>query len=175
MRGLRRCSQIALTALMAASCCLTTGATASADSFGLPTGLLSGISAGLTSDVSAGIGAWSFQGSPLERDYAHQVYRGINRIRANNSVAPLKVSPKLNAASWGWSVEMGRTGKFQHSITNVGENILFASSLISPDEMVQRWVNSPVHYNNLINEGYTITGVGISIRDDGVWVTQQFN
>lgn len=175
MSGLRRCGQVVLSIFVAAGCCLATGGVSAATPVGLLDGLTSGLAGSSISDYASSIGALSFQGSAQERDYANRIFQGINQIRSNNGVAPLAVSPKLNIDSWSWSVQMGINGTLQHSASNVGENVLYYSSLVSPEEMVQKWVESPAHYANLVNSGYTISGVGVSIANNGVWVTQQFN
>lgn len=175
MRRFRRSGQIVLSVFIAAGCCIASGGVSTAEPIELLDGLAAGSVADLYTDFSASVGASSFRGSPQEQDYAHRIFQDINQTRSDNGVAPLSVDAGLNTASWLWSEQMGITGTLQHSASNVGENVLYYSSLVSPEEMVQKWVESPAHYANLVNSGYTISGVGVSIANSGVWVTQQFN
>ena len=120
------------------------------------------------------VASWSFDGSLLESEYAFQVFLEINRIRAAHGVGELRVDPRLNAQSWEWSSRMRAERNFRHSGLPVGENIGYSSGFVTPKAMIDAWVASPGHFANLLSPDYQFTGVGISVGDEGVYATQQF-
>ena len=78
---------------------------------------------------------------------------------------------------------MADTGEFSHQplepvlqdcgASGVGENIGFGNS--TPAEMMQLWMDSQGHRENILRPQFTHLGVGAVQRSDGRWyLTQDF-
>jgi uncharacterized protein YkwD len=92
-----------------------------------------------------------------------------NEFRAENGLAPLLNSPTLNAAADDWSRQMAEGDFFAHSTPSQvedhgyewqhwGENI--AGGQLTPEAVVQAWIDSPGHRANLLNESFEEIGIG---------------
>lgn len=127
-----------------------------------------------------------------------------NRQREKRNLPPLIIDPYLTIASRNHSYEMLRKGYFSHisptyynrtpsiRIYNsgvvqykTGENIaLNMGTLVpilvlnNPDSLariiVNKWMESPHHRDNILNSEYTNIGVGAIYRDTILKVTQNF-
>ena len=101
--------------------------------------------------------------------------------RAFAAAPPLASSAILNVAAQEKSDEMAATGLFEHrnekhqTLTNrirdrhypaqtLGENI--GAGIASPAELVQGWVNSPGHCENLMDSHFNQAGVAFTINRD---------
>jgi uncharacterized protein YkwD len=110
----------------------------------------------------------------------HQVAAAINAFRVAHGLAPLKVSPDLNASARQHSLEMGADGYFAHnsadrtvfwkriekyythegySYWTVGENLLWSSGSVSSTDALNMWIASPEHLANLKSKNWTRVGV----------------
>lgn len=106
-------------------------------------------------------------------DYAKEILRLVNEERAKVGASPLTLNPMLTSAANVRAEEI--TECFAHSrpdgssfstVLNdlgidyycSGENI--AAGLSEAEVVVEQWVNSPAHYENIINAKYTQLGVG---------------
>lgn len=99
----------------------------------------------------------------------------VNQHRANNGLAPLAVSAELSASAKQWSQRMASDGRLYHSGLNLGENCGQGSYNMTPQEIVQMWIDSPGHNANLLNPDYSVIGAGIVIDSKGqTWSTTQF-
>jgi uncharacterized protein YkwD len=104
----------------------------------------------------------------------------INRVRAQHGLAPLHLSPRLNAAASQHSREMARVGYFSHSSADggafwrriarfypssgysswsVGENLLWSSPDVDAPGAVKMWMGSPEHRANLLNRSWREVGL----------------
>ena len=104
----------------------------------------------------------------------------INRVRAQHGLAPLRPSPRLNAAASQHSREMARVGYFSHSSADggafwrriarfypsngysswsVGENLLWSSPDVDAPGAVKMWMGSPEHRANLLNPSWREVGL----------------
>ena len=132
-----------------------------------------------------------------------QIIQLINNYRVAHGLAPLRVNGQLNAAANLHSANMASIGGqygswtgMQHDLygtlrprvtdrldsagydtwKNVyrwGENIAFGYT--SAAEVVQAWINSPSHRQNILNPGFTETGVSVRADANGVlYFTQNF-
>lgn len=120
-------------------------------------------------------------------DYANEVLRLVNIERANAGVAPLVLDEALCNAANMRAIEMDYSGKFSHArpgsdddmscfevfeICSVpwmtcGENI--AAGQVSPEEVVNAWMNSPGHKANILNANFTRMGLGYSNSGNGYY------
>jgi uncharacterized protein YkwD len=113
---------------------------------------------------------------------ARSVVAQINTIRAQHGLRPLRLVHPLTAAAGQHSAEMGTRGYFSHdsadgtafwkriegfygsrgySYWSVGENLLWSSGPLSPDEAVTMWMNSPPHRKNLLDKHWRQIGLAV--------------
>jgi uncharacterized protein YkwD len=102
------------------------------------------------------------------------VVRVMNSVRASNGVPPLRVGRALSRAARAHSVDMARRGYFEHGAfvrrlrsfgvraPYVGENLAAGTQPLTPAEIVQMWVASPPHRENLLDRGFSRVGVGVA-------------
>lgn len=104
----------------------------------------------------------------------------INEIRVEQGLRPLKVSTRLARAAEAHAVSMGTEGYFDHSSSDgtsfwkriarffsqdgfrhwtVGENLLWASPNVSPEEALLMWLGSPGHRKVLLSPAWTHVGL----------------
>jgi uncharacterized protein YkwD len=118
----------------------------------------------------------------------------LNQQRAADGVGPLAENAALSSASAGYSERMVAQGFFDHvspdggtlverltaagylgdddDVSVVGENIGWGqASLATPRSMVQAWMNSPGHRENLLSGDYTQVGLGLALGTpaDSAW------
>ncbi len=84
----------------------------------------------------------------------------------------------MSAFALDWSAEMSRSG-FRHSSGPYAENIVWYSDASMTPEQAARafhdsWVNSPGHYRNMTNPGWTRVGIGLFRDASGWWGTHVF-
>nr|WP_052948693.1 CAP domain-containing protein [Mesobacillus campisalis] len=106
---------------------------------------------------------------------AQQVIDLTNDQRRQNGLQPLQADPQLSGVALKKSQDMQQNGYFSHtsptygspfdmmrdfgvSYKTAGENI--AQGQRSPQEVVNAWMNSPGHRQNILNPNYTHIGVG---------------
>ena len=109
----------------------------------------------------------------LISEYEREVVRLVNIERNNRGLSSLSISDKLSKAADVRAAEL--VDKFDHerpngsrastaakeagyNYTAFGENI--AAGYPSPKYVVEGWMNSEGHRNNILNSGYTEIGVG---------------
>ncbi len=111
----------------------------------------------------------------------------VNEERARNGVRALTSNSKLNNLARQHSDKMMNENFFEHSGDNVGENIgetpihyavigcgaTYTDNAIASC-MVNGWIGSPGHHQNMIDVTYGITGVGVSCDISKCRGTQNF-
>ncbi|WP_424933919.1 CAP domain-containing protein [Amaricoccus macauensis] len=115
------------------------------------------------------------EGVELDK-FEAEVLELTNDFREENGLDPLAANAALTAAAEGWSKEMAQGDFFEHSDTpeiveeegydwqSLGENI--AAGYPTPEEVVEGWINSEGHRENLLSEKFTEIGVGYYFRDN---------
>ena len=100
------------------------------------------------------------------------VVRVMNSVRATNGVPPLRVGRVLTRAARSHSADMARRGYFDHGpfvrrLRNfgvrapyVGENLAYGSQPLAAVAVVQMWMASPPHRQNLLDRSFRRVGVG---------------
>jgi uncharacterized protein YkwD len=104
----------------------------------------------------------------------------LNKIRAQHSLQPVKISARLTASAAQHSKEMGADGYFEHSshdgtafwkridrwygqngyrYWSVGENLLWSSPDVDPARAMQLWMNSPEHRANILTARWREIGI----------------
>ncbi|KAI0223890.1 hypothetical protein L0F63_001803 [Massospora cicadina] len=101
----------------------------------------------------------------------------VNGVRRRAGVHPLRLNAKLTAAAQKHSEHQARVGQMTHDGKNrskpserlekegyrwtfTGENI--ASNQPSVNQVMNTWINSPEHYQNMINPEFIEFGAGVS-------------
>jgi uncharacterized protein YkwD len=124
--------------------------------------------------LSAGIADGSAQ-PKSNQSFVQQVVDLTNNFRTKNGLAPLTLNSKLNEAAQTHSQNMAVQDFFSHvgkdgssagdrasqagyDWRTVAENI--AAGQRSPAEVVQAWIDSPGHRENMLNPGIKEIGVG---------------
>ncbi|HEV3362963.1 MAG TPA: CAP domain-containing protein [Acidimicrobiia bacterium] len=104
----------------------------------------------------------------------------INELRASKGLAPLQVNANLVAKARSWSAEMAAAGRIWHSTLSdgitenwrkLGENVGMGGSV---DTLHRAFVNSPHHYENLIDPAFGHVGIGIAMSGTTIYVTEVF-
>lgn len=113
-------------------------------------------------------------GAPLD-DFEAEVLRLVNDYRVERGRDPLQADARLSAAAEAWSREMARGDFFEHGsregveergydLAAWAENI--AAGYRSPEDVVDAWIDSPGHRENLLKRNVDETGIGYFYRED---------
>jgi uncharacterized protein YkwD len=120
--------------------------------------------------------------------YAAELFRAINRDRANAGLPALSHSPKLGNLAGQWSWQMCQDQWLHHqdmvgllyspdyaAFYTLGENIIVAPGSFSPGQLEGAWMNSSPHRANILSRGFNVMGVGVFWCWDGrLWATVDF-
>jgi uncharacterized protein YkwD len=110
-------------------------------------------------------------GAATPREYA--IVRAMNAVRAQNGAPPLRVGRALTRAARAHSADMARRGYFDHGAfvqrlrrfgvraPYVGENLAYGAQL-APMAIVQMWIASAPHRQNLLDRRFRRIGVGVA-------------
>jgi uncharacterized protein YkwD len=102
------------------------------------------------------------------------IVRVMNTVRATNGVPRLRIGRALSRAARAHSVDMARRGYFDHGpfvqrlrrfgvrAPYVGENLASGTKPLSAAAIVQMWIASPPHRQNLLDRGFRLVGVGLA-------------
>lgn len=107
-----------------------------------------------------------------------------NDLRASRGVPPLSVHPELTAGARFWTAHMADLDQLAHSPdmsagvtvqwTVLGENVGM-HGIPDVDQLFQAFVNSPAHYQNLVDARFNYIGVGVVSTSEGkLWTTHRF-
>jgi len=120
----------------------------------------------------------------------NEVIRLVNEERAKRGLAALTANWELGRVARYKSQDMIDKGYFSHDsptygtpfrmmenfgikFTAAGENIAYGQR--TPQEVMNAWMNSPGHRNNILSSSYTQIGVGLAKTKNGVcYWTQMF-
>ena len=106
----------------------------------------------------------------------------INQLRVSKGLVPLAPDGQLTNVARAWSAQMAQSGTLSHNPNyaqqmgngwrKLGENVGVGASV---DWLNQAFINSPHHYENLVDPDFRMIGVGIVDTSDGqIWVTEDF-
>ncbi|HEY8560678.1 MAG TPA: CAP domain-containing protein [Pyrinomonadaceae bacterium] len=127
-------------------------------------------------------------------EFEKRVLALINQKRAENNLSPLAWSDEVAKLARGHSENMVRFKFFSHQDadgksvdgraaalgirrwTAMGENIAYNRDYQNPcEKAVERWMLSPTHRANILNDVWQETAIGIAVADDGTfYFTQVF-
>ncbi|MFB4169096.1 CAP domain-containing protein [Virgibacillus sp. JSM 102003] len=122
-----------------------------------------------------------------QNEYTSNVIKLTNQERSNQGLSPLKAHKKLSNVARNKAQDMQSNGYFSHtsptygspfdmmknagvSYQSAGENI--ARGQKSPQQVVDAWMNSQGHRENILNENFTHIGVGYT--ESGNYWSQMF-
>ncbi|MBV9043206.1 MAG: CAP domain-containing protein [Acidimicrobiia bacterium] len=104
-----------------------------------------------------------------------------NQLRAQHGLSQLKSYGPLVSIARNWSARMAAAGSISHNMnlpnmvsgpwTKLGENVGVGGA---PDVIQQAFINSPHHYENLIDPVWNYVGIGVVDSGGRVWVTVDF-
>ena len=104
-----------------------------------------------------------------------------NQLRAQHGLNTLASNGTLVSIARGWSANMAAAGGISHNMnlpnevslpwTKLGENVGVGGSV---DSIQQAFINSPHHYENLVDPVYNYVGIGVVDSGGRIWVTVDF-
>ncbi len=128
----------------------------------------------------------------LER-VEQRVFDEINRVRRRNGLRRLRWDDELAVVARAHSADMARRSYFNHvspdgvdpadrttaagiGFARIAENIEYNRNAPDPVlKAVQDWWDSPGHRANILEAGFTRTGIGVAVDDAaGLYFTQLF-
>jgi hypothetical protein len=106
----------------------------------------------------------------------------INALRASKGLGQLAVYPELVTNARNWSQNMASAGEISHNpnfpnqVTadwrKLGENVGRGGDV---DSLFTAFVNSPHHYENLVDPAFNYVGVGVVVDSNGtIFTSHQF-
>jgi hypothetical protein len=105
----------------------------------------------------------------------------VNQLRAEKGVGPLSVDAHLTSVARSWSAHMADDGQLSHNPNlgsdagggwqMLGENVGYGGTV---KQIHDAFVNSPHHYENLVEPRFSLVGIGVVVRDGTIWVTEDF-
>jgi len=106
----------------------------------------------------------------------------INSLRASKGLSQLQVSGDLVGMARRWTDRMVAAGQISHNPnlsteisagwSKLGENVGVGYDV---GGLMQAFINSPAHYDNLVDPTWTHIGVGVTMAGDGrIYTTHNF-
>jgi hypothetical protein len=133
----------------------------------------------VASPLSAGCAA----ATPVEQvapapSESSQFVAAINQLRASKGLGQLTVDSNLSSIAQNWAVNMGSQDSIFHRSdlsegvtidwTRLGENVGEGPTV---NDLMNAFINSPHHYENLVDPRFTRIGVGTVRNPDGMMYT----
>jgi uncharacterized protein YkwD len=157
--------------------------------------LCPGVAAAQPRGALVGTSAWpaslqpATEFTPLETE----LYRTVNGVRSQQGLIELRRDPLLDAVARAHSLDMAQRHYFAHETPEglnpvdrlkrggasgfslAGENVGLTSRGDPNREIVEAWLASPAHRENLLAPAFNATGVGIARAADGtLYYTQLY-
>jgi uncharacterized protein YkwD len=119
-------------------------------------------------------------------DLTNEMRKAARLTPAAPSPGPLAANPKLMTAARAHAANMAALEKLDHTLEDktfadrakdagyqyrlIGENIAWSPE--TPKEVLEGWMNSPMHRENILKEEFTEIGVGVAKNQKGeqYWV-----
>jgi uncharacterized protein YkwD len=122
-----------------------------------------------------------------------ELFDAVNRYRGEHHKIPLERRADLDAVARAHSADMAGRRYLSHQSPDgrswvdrlaaggvagfamAGENVGFTSQAPPNDQILQGWIHSPVHNENLLGSPYNASGLGIARAPDGaLYYTQLY-
>jgi uncharacterized protein YkwD len=132
-------------------------------------------------------------GSAELQQIEQQVYKKVNDIRNENRLPAVRWNEALASEARRHAGNMVERHFFAHEDPRRGElaerldesgidwskcaeNIYQEKGLDKPaEEAVKAWLQSPGHRKNMLDSGFTETGIGVAVQPDGsLYIVQEF-
>ncbi len=104
-----------------------------------------------------------------------------NHLRVSHGLQPLATDGTLLSIARRWSANMAAAGGISHNMNlpnevslpweKLGENVGVGATV---DSIQQAFINSPHHYENLVDPVYNYVGIGVVDSGGRIWVTVDF-
>lgn len=115
-------------------------------------------------------------------DIEAQFVGRINSLRASKGLPALQVSGSLVGMARAWTEQMAAAGQISHNPnlatqvvdawTKLGENVGVGYEV---GQLMDAFIASPAHYDNLVDPAWTHVGVGVTLGSDGrIFTTHNF-
>lgn len=115
--------------------------------------------------------------------YADRVLALTNAERSSRGLRALAFSSCADGFAGSWAAQLAAVGTLSHqplspilsacSARGVGENVAYGN--VSPEQLVQMWMDSAGHRANILNAAFTHLGVGdVSTSTGRVYAVQVF-
>ena len=121
----------------------------------------------------------------------NEIFDLTNLERANHGLPPLSANHILGDVARRKSLNMGDLDYFSHTapdgtttadwlrneghtFSRWGENIANLSANATARDIIAAWMNSPGHRANILDENFTLLGVGVYVINDRLFATQVF-
>lgn len=120
----------------------------------------------------------------LREEYVNEVFRLVNVERAKEGLKPLTLDTKLCSAAQKRAVEISAMTEIEHirpdgtawhtilnemniSYNYAGENI--AGGYLTPEDVVEGWMNSEGHRKNILNPYFNKIGIGFYQKENSTY------
>ena len=122
-------------------------------------------------------------GPTVTVSYADRVLALTNQERTSRGLRPLAFSSCADGYADAWAKSLSVAGTLSHQplspilaackARGVGENVAYGN--VTPEQLVQMWMNSTGHRANILKAGFTHLGVGDVTTSSGrVYAVQVF-
>ena len=130
----------------------------------------------LTADVD--VLAATASPEELEQDFVLR----LNELRAAKGLSALEVDEALTEVARDWALSMSADGHISHRTdlasvaphpdwVRIGENVGVGASV---EQLHDAFVASPAHFENMVDQGWHLVGVGVTVVDGSIWVAVNF-
>lgn len=120
--------------------------------------------------------------TPARADNTSDLLALVNSLRVSHGSPPMVLDPTLTQIASTWSAHMASGAGLVHNPSlvaeiptgwaKIGENIGDGSNL---NAVFNALVNSPVHYANMVDPTFNLTGIGVVAGSGGtLWITEDF-
>lgn len=131
-----------------------------------------------------------------EEEFEQRVFASTNLVRSQYGLPPLVYNAELSYVARLHSYNMGEKRFFEHRdpqgrdaadrvrqeypeliMAGVGENLFMSERddrVFDPEHVVDKWMKSPGHRKNILDEEFTHLGVGIAKAGNRLYTTQVF-
>ncbi len=105
-----------------------------------------------------------------------------NATRRSHGLSPLRFSPTISAGiSQPWTMSMAERNNLSHNsdfgwpgANRWAENVAYTSTSKATAHLMEMWLDSPGHRQNIMNPDYTVIAVGVVKQNGLTWSTANF-
>lgn len=134
----------------------------------------------------------NIQKEPTVTEMETRILVLVNQAREKNGLAPLSTSLKLSGFARSHSMEMAAHRHLAHTDNNgnglearvklarltgwreIGENVARSFGYEDSEKVVvEGWLKSPAHRENIMERRYDLTGIGVTRGEDGYFYATQ--